>query len=125
VRVPNTVELQPLPTPYKVVAGSKVRIRAVVGEQQRGTILVELDGAELGEAETEIERDLGEGSQLVGKTLAVTTTVTATNVGVLRTIVTYKLTGGVAPLERFTKRDAEAQHKSVFHYAEFLFENAP
>jgi hypothetical protein len=119
--MPNVVTLQPSPTMYQTAAGT-VLLTVVVGEGQDGLSRVTLDGAELAMSETIQQLEIGEGPELIGKKLKVTTSVTARNPNSRRTIVTYTLEGGAAQRSHPSRGPDTALNVTVDFVARFEFE---
>jgi hypothetical protein len=119
---PKEVTLPQMPTPYKVGAGP-VTLDVVIGEKQKGLAKAWLKGRAdpLGEGSPITSLKIGEGSELVGKTLEILTTVMVTNKKSTMTVVTYTLKGGESLPPIAVTHKAAGQNEVVEYAAEFLF----
>jgi len=105
-------------TSYKVGQGD-IRLQVVIGDGQFGSTLVTL-GSQVWEQAHDFDHVLGTGVALAGKTLSVTSIVTDTNVQTNQTAVTYRLSGGVVPLEHTVTFTVDDENDSVDYEASIV-----
>jgi hypothetical protein len=120
--VPNTVELQPMPTDY-VVSDGDVVLTVSVGNGQKGRVKAWLEDTVIaGPADGITAKTVGRGPDLVGKTLEVIATVTVTNPMSNGTVVSYLVSGGKGQIDERTTRDGSGVGDTIEHHAKFVFE---
>ena len=102
---------------YRVGTG-EVRLELLIGEGQRGNIRATV-GAKKFHQQHDLDEVLGKGPELAGQVLTVLTTVTDVNEETNRTSVTYRLSGGPAPLEQALSFTVEKEGDSVDFVAVF------
>jgi hypothetical protein len=105
---------------YKVGEGD-VRLQAIIGEGQFGSSLA-IVGSKTFDHMHDLDEVLGPASELRGKELMVLSVVTDTNAQTNRTSVTYRLTGGPAPLEQTLSFTVDNESDSVDYKATFRLE---
>lgn len=110
---------------YRVMDGP-IGLAVVVGNAQFGLIDVRFQGSStpLEQKSNSVMLDLGQGGNLVGKTLMVRTVVSDVNPSTNRMIVTHVLSGGPEN-EVFTMRgEVEQENDFLLFRAEFTFTGA-
>lgn len=101
------------------LADGDVRLSVVVGEGQRGFIEVLLDGAPLEHGHEITTLRVGAGSELAGRKLRVTATVTDTNTSTNRTSVTYTIRGGERTRSWTVQHEVDTEGETVDYDALF------
>lgn len=102
---------------YAVGAG-EVTLRIVVGEGQFGTSLVRLDTVDLASGTVAMVR-IGAAPEIVGKQIAVSTTVTDVQRFTNRTAVQYVLSGGPEQSEFRASGEVDEEGGSIHYVARF------
>ena len=116
------IRLQPNPTDYAVEDDDSVHLDVIVGHQQLGTPTVQFqdESTPLSDGVDVTDLPVGEGSEITGRILRVTTTVTITNPNSTQASVTYKLRGGVED-EEYSHSSPSQSGGSVIFDAKFRF----
>ena len=102
---------------YRVGTGD-IRLEVTIGEGQFGSTRATVGAKQLDDVH-DMNQLIGKGSELAGQVLTVRSVVTDTNLQTNRTSVTYRLTGGPAPLEQTLSLTVEEESDSVDYKAVF------
>ncbi|GAB4376167.1 MAG: hypothetical protein Kow0042_22210 [Calditrichia bacterium] len=104
---------------YRVGSGD-IFLTIYFGDAQFGSSAVVFDNEILGIGEIN-QLKIGRGTEIIGKTLKIKSTVTDVNDKTNHTSITYKFTGGVSDQEFRFSEDVEEEGDSIIYRAEFTF----
>lgn len=102
-----------------VVAEGPVTISVIIGEGQKGHTTVFLDASERTDGATIAGFPLGNGPDLEGREVRVSSVVTDTNPSTNHTSVTYTLSGGAAERTYKLEYTVSKPYETVGYYAKF------
>lgn len=98
-----------------------IKLTLNIGEAQKGVTSIKLNtNTLLNDSEGNVELVVGKGSELKGKTIHCTTTVTDIRTETNQTSVTYKITGG-SPYTKILGESVDNHGDVIFYTADIVF----
>lgn len=119
--MPDPITAIRLETHYRIGSGP-VHATVFVGEAQRGTWSLSVDGVDIERGKAPKRVEVGRGASLAGKTLTIEVMVTDTNPFTNHTSVLITIEGGSEGKSSHLQHTVSEEGRSVFYVAQYELE---